>query len=194
MDKAEFVVWAAALQTYFPRYNILPNEAAMELWYQELQDIPADLLTTGLRKWVVTEKWPPTIAELRDVCAEIVQGKAPDWGDAWREVVKAIGRYGIFRPEEAIASMSPLTQEAVRRISWTEICNSSNTDTLRAQFRQVYEIVSKRQVEDRKLPAALKEAIAAVSLPRMEGRHAPALQEAREGLPGAAGGLSGPLR
>lgn len=159
MDKGEFAAWAAALQTYFPRYNIFPNEAAMELWYRELKDVPGDLLTAALRAWVNTEKWPPSIAELRERCAEIVNGPAPDWGDAWKEVVRAIGRYGTMRPEEALADMSELTRRTVERMSWRDICLSENPDTLRAQFRQVYQTVTKREIEDRKLPQELKAAI-----------------------------------
>ncbi len=164
MEKAEFAKWAAALQTYFPRFEIFPNEQAMELWYRELMDIPFELLTAALRAWVATEKWPPTIAELRERSAELVQGKAPDWGTAWKEVVAAIGRYGMARPEEALDSMSPMTQAAVERIGWRDICLSETLDVIRAQFRQCYEIVSKREIEDRKMPAELKEAIQRLQL------------------------------
>ena len=156
MSKTEFAAFAAALQTYFPRFNMLPNREAMELWYMELKDMPSELLTVGLRKWVNTKKWPPTIAELREVCGEISMGKLPDWGEAWNEVSLAVRRYGFMRPEEALESMSPATQAAVCRIGWTQICQSENPDTLRAQFRQVFEIVSKREIEDRKLPQELK--------------------------------------
>ena len=163
MERDEFVTWAAAIQTYFPRFEIFPNEAAMELWFRELQDIPADILTAALRKWVVTEKWPPSIAELRALCAEIVQGKAPDWGKAWGEVIAAIGHFGLYRHDEALSSMSPLTRKTVNRIGWRDMCLSENTDTLRAQFRQIYEICGKREVEDRQIPLALKEAISMIS-------------------------------
>ena len=52
MDKKEFAVIAAALQTYYPRFSLIPNEQAMELWYDGLKDIPADVATAGLKKWV----------------------------------------------------------------------------------------------------------------------------------------------
>jgi len=159
MDENDFFTFAAALQTYFPRYDIFPNEQAMELWYRELKDIPYELLTAALRAWVNTEKWPPSIAELRERCAEIVQGPAPDWGEAWKEVSRAIGRFGTYRPEEALASMSELTRRTVERMGWKDLCLSENPDTVRAQFRQVYQTVSKREIEDRKLPQELKSVI-----------------------------------
>ena len=159
MERDEFKNWIDALQTYYPRFNIIPNPEAISLWYAELGDIPYDLLNTALRKWVNTEKWPPTISELRELCAEIVQGKLPDWGEAWREVEKAIGRYGYDRSQEAFADLSPLTRQAVERIGWRSICMSGNTDVIRAQFRQVFEICAKREIENRLLPAALRDTI-----------------------------------
>ena len=173
MNKKEFAAWVSALQTYFPRYNLLPNAEAISLWFAELGDIPYVLLNAALRKWVNTEKWPPSIAELRALCMEIAQGKPMDWGEAWREVEKAISRYGYMNEEKALDSMSPVTQQAVSKIGWRGICMSENPDTIRAQFRQVFEICVQREIEDRQLPPALKETIAMIggkSVPQLEGR------------------------
>lgn len=164
MKKIEFAAWVSALQTYFPRFNLLPNAEAIELWYRELGEMPFDLLSAALRKWVNTERFPPSIAELREICAEIVQGKPPEWGDGWQEVTKAIARYGIHQESKALESLSPLTRQAASRIGWRDICLSENPEALRAQFRQVYEICQKREIEDRQLPPALKEAIASVGV------------------------------
>ena len=172
MTKKEFAVFAMALKTYFPRDNLLPTEEAMELWYRELQDIPADVATAMLRKWVDTEKWPPSIAEIRSMCSEIANGKLPDWGEAWREVEKAIGHYGYNSEEKALDSMSQVTRSAVLKIGWRGICMSENPDIIRAQFRQVYEICVNREIEDRQLPPALRETIAQIT-----GKSVPMLEE-----------------
>ena len=176
MDKAEFAVIAAALRTYYPRHNLLPNAEAMELWYRDLNDIPAEVLTAALRKWAVTETWPPSLAELRKACGEIVNGPAPDWGDGWSNVMRAVGRYGVHREAEALASLPEMARAAVRRIGWRDICLSDNPETLRAQFRQVYEIVTKRETENRNLPPALREMIGALCL---TGNEQAALPEGR---------------
>lgn len=38
MTKREFGLFAAAIRTYYPRENILPNEQAHDLWFRQLQD------------------------------------------------------------------------------------------------------------------------------------------------------------
>lgn len=169
MTKAEFATIAAAIRTYFPRYTIFPNAEAMDLWFQELRDIPADVLGTALRKWVATNKWPPTIAELRAESRNCVDGKLPDWGEAWAEVTKAVRRYGWARPQEALESMQPTTRAAVERIGWTDICQSENPETIRAQFRQVYEISAARETESRQLPQEVKAMLDGVAVKMIGG-------------------------
>ena len=159
MNKKEFSYWAMALKTFFPRDNLLPTPEAMELWYQELKDLSYQVATAMLRKWANTQKWPPTIAEVRAMCAELASGKLPEWSDAWQEVTKAIGKYGYLDEEGALDSMSPLTVAAVEKIGWRAICFSENPDTIRAQFRQVFQICANREIEDRQLTPELKETI-----------------------------------
>ena len=65
MTKKEFAQFTMAMQTYFPKEQLFPNEEAMKLWYQEIKDIPLQILTLALRKWVNISKWSPSICELR---------------------------------------------------------------------------------------------------------------------------------
>ena len=163
MDKNEFSIWAAALRTYFPRYNMLPNAEAMDLWYQELKDLPYDVAASALRKWTNQEKWPPSIAEVRAYAGELVNGPAPDWGEGWQEVQRAIRRYGWSREKEAMESLSPSARTAAQRIGWMDICCSENIETLRAQFRQVYQVIVEREHRDALIAPAVKEMISGIS-------------------------------
>lgn len=64
MTEQEFAKFAMGLKTYYPRENLLPNRPAMELWYRQLQDLPYEVAETALNKWVSTNKWSPSIAEI----------------------------------------------------------------------------------------------------------------------------------
>lgn len=64
MTRKEFAAFAMALQTYFPREQLLPNKQAMELWYMQLKDIPLPIAEMALQKWVATNKWSPSISEI----------------------------------------------------------------------------------------------------------------------------------
>lgn len=162
MDKKEFSIWASALRTYFPRYNLLPNPEALALWYQELKDLPYEVASAALRKWVGQEKWPPSIAEIRSYAGELINGPAPDWGDGWQEVARAVRRYGWCREKEAMDSLSPSARMAAERIGWRSICESENPETLRAQFRQVFQVVAEREKQDALMAPELRTLIAGI--------------------------------
>ena len=157
MTKKEFAMFTMALKTYYPRENLLPNEQAMELWFKQLEDIPYQVAETGLNKWVALNKWSPSIADIREMASEIVNGELPDWGDAWEEVCKAIRCYGSYRALEALESLSPLARKATERMGFTNLCMSENVSADRANFRMIYETLAERQKRDAQLPAQLKE-------------------------------------
>ena len=110
MDKKEFGLFASALRTYYPKEQILPNQQAMELWYRELQDIPFPVAEATLRQWVATNKWSPSIAEIREVAATVQHGSVKDWGEAWEQVLMAVRKYGIYNQGKALDSMDPMTR------------------------------------------------------------------------------------
>lgn len=164
MTRQEFWQFAAAIRTYYSRENILPNEQAMELWYRQLQDIPFPVAEAILAKWVATNKWSPSIADIRDGVAEIQNGgPAPDWGEAWDQAMNAIRRFGSYDEDGALASLPPLTRETVRRLGYKSLCWSENQVADRANFRQVYEILSKRKVETDKIPLPVRETLKALT-------------------------------
>lgn len=156
MTKKEFAMFAMALKTYYPRENLLPNEQSMELWFNQLQDIPYEVAETGLNKWVALNKWSPSIADIREMASELVNGELPDWGDAWEEVCKAIRCYGSYRALEALESLSPLARKATERMGFTNLCMSENPSADRANFRMIYENLAEREKKDAQLPTGLK--------------------------------------
>ena len=156
MNKQEFSKWVMALKTYYPREQLLPNAQAIELWFQELHDIPMNVAEAALRKWVAVSKWSPTIAEIREMCVDVKRGDAPDWSDGWAQVQLAIRRFGCYRPAEAMASLDPITRETVRRLGFHNLCVSENPMSDRKQFRDTFEIMAKREQMRLQLPIELQ--------------------------------------
>lgn len=169
MDRKQFAMVAAALQTYYPRENLLSTKQALELWFAQLQDIPYEVAEMALNRWVATEKWPPTIADIREQAANIAAGDLEDWGEGWRQVVSAIGVYGYCNPQEALDSMDEITRECVRRLGWMELCMSENATADRANFRAMYEALKERKKKERQTPEAIRLMIAGIQQ-KQQGR------------------------
>lgn len=162
MTPDNFSVFVATLQTVFPWASLIPNEAAMDIWFRKLEDIPDHVANAVLSKWLDTHSAPPSIAEIRAEAASLTNGPLPTWSDGWAQVQKAVGRYGYLRREEALASMDELTRATVKNLGWQQICESENIDNIRANFRMAYEALAKRKQEDRLLSAGAKEELSAI--------------------------------
>lgn len=64
MNRQQFGQFAMALKTYYPKENILPNNQAMELWFNQLGDLDYMIAQEVLNNWVRKSKWSPSIAEI----------------------------------------------------------------------------------------------------------------------------------
>ena len=149
MNKQEILKAVAPLQLAF-KGNL--DDARMRLYVEMLSDIPPQILEAAVKKLIMTNKFLPSIAEIRETAYGIkgtVSGTAaPDESEAWGEVVKAIQSVGYYgKPKfshEAITT-------AVNNIGWQDICMTTydGMNTLRAQFRRAYQLAAQRQKDNR---------------------------------------------
>ena len=156
MDKKEFALFASALRTYYPKEKLLPNEQAMQLWFSQLQDIPYDVAEVTLNKWVATNKWSPSIADIREQAIEVSYGAGKDWGEAWQDVLRAIRYYGSYQELEALENLDETTRKVVKRLGFRNLCFSEDISVDRANFRMIYEQQAQRDKQDAQLPPRLK--------------------------------------
>lgn len=159
MTRDEFRTFAAAMKTFFPREQLLPNAAAMELWYQELSDIPNDVAIAALRKYVSTNKFSPTIADIREMAVTVTQGEKPDWSEGWRQLELAIRKYGQYNIPDAMASMDDITRDTVKRLGYRNLCMSENVMADRANFRMIFEQLADRRQKEQQMPFSLSQLI-----------------------------------
>lgn len=149
MNKQEILKAVAPLQLAF-KGNL--DDARMRLYVEMLSDIPPQILEAAVKKLIMTNKFLPSIAEIRETAYGIkgtISGTAaPDESEAWGEVVKAIQSVGYYRKpkfsHEAITT-------AVNNIGWQDICMTTydGMNTLRAQFRRAYQLAAQRQKDNR---------------------------------------------
>lgn len=162
MNKKEFSLFASALKTYYPKEKLLPNEQAMELWYQQLQDIPYKLAEVVLNKWVAIEKWSPSIADIRQQATELASGEPKDWGDGWEQVERAIRYIGLYNEDEAMKSFDDITRQVVKRLGFVNLCLSENVAADRANFRMLYDQITNRQNQNNQLPERIRNVIQSI--------------------------------
>ena len=163
MTEKEFGMLVMGMRSFYQKENILPTKEAMSLWYQELQDIPYEVAQAGLRKYVATNKWSPTIAEIREMASSVMNGAIPDWSESWEKVCTALRKFGRNRAVEGMATLDEITRETVKRIGgFTYLCNSENVVADRSRFEQVYNAIAERKKKENQLSMPLKRIISGI--------------------------------
>lgn len=163
MTAKEFGFLADAIKTYFPRDNVLPTENALRLWYAELKDIPYQIAYAALRKYVLTNKFAPTIADIREQVAELNSQNEENLNEttAWQLVWKAICNSGYHAEEEfeklpetvkrAVGSASQLRQWGLSEV------NDNTISYWKSDFQRIYRLEQQKELERIKLsPDVLK--------------------------------------
>lgn len=165
----EFKSVVKVLKSTYTGPNFLPDADAVTAWYYMLKDINFEVLKAAAYKYAMTNKFPPTVADLRDMALSVTNGDIPLWSDGWEQVQKAIRKYGSYNPAAAFAMMDSLTADTVRRLGWNELCMSENPVADRANFRVIYEQLADRKHKEDKLPAGLTQLIESMRVGLLEG-------------------------
>ena len=155
MTREEFSILAKGMKAVYTQPSFLPDGDALNVWYTLLKDLDYMVVQTAIQKYMLTQKNPPVIADIREMCANVIGGDKPLWSDGWEEVVMAIRRYGSYNEEKALENMSDITKQCVRRLGYQNLCRSEEISIERANFRMIYEQIVNREEEKRKLPAQM---------------------------------------
>lgn len=170
MEKEQFIVLAKALKSAYSKADFLPDDKAIKVWFAMLQDIPYEILNLAIQKHIMTNTFPPTIAELRSASADIVTDEAGDWTEAWGKVLDVVSRCGLQNAREGLAELDESTVEAVKRVGYWSICNSENIGVERANFRAAYESIIARKKSEVVVSPRLLEQIGDVKKISSENR------------------------
>ena len=162
MTREEFAKITMAIKScYQKETNLFANEQIVKIWYEHLKDLDYMTLQVALSAWIDTNKWSPSIADLREMCTKICDGTPSDWSEAWEKVMYAITVYGRNNKQGAMDYFDVVTRTAVCRIGWFTLCTSEDISIERAKFRQIFQIVKKEHIENQQLHPGIRKVIEA---------------------------------
>lgn len=122
------------------------GENTLPVWRRLLDDVPDEVLMAAVVHHTTHNKWPPSIAELRQCSFEAVQGPQLTAGEAWDRVIRCAGKYGWPRPDMAEREMGPVIWRCVMALGgWQYVCGSEDAMADRAHFMKIYDQIHERE-------------------------------------------------
>jgi hypothetical protein len=130
----------AILLAAYPTARVGADGARIaDVYGRMLEDLDVEATTRAIKRIIRTSRFLPTVAEIRAAALEVADGAARAPGDAWGDVLRAIGRYGANRtPGVEFCFADPLVARAVQSLGWRELCLSEVGYADRARFVELY--------------------------------------------------------
>jgi len=163
MTREETKVILSTIATVYPP-NLLPSitELTVNIWFQLLQDMEYKNATSAVATWISTNKYPPTIADIRSIVAHamLAKGDGEMSGDeAWSLLINAIRHYGRYDKEGAIRHMGPSVWKIASR-DWRYYCDilEEQVPNEKSRFLKTWAAEQKKEVERLQIPVSIQEA------------------------------------
>ena len=165
MEREEFKILVKAMKAVYAQSTFIPDQDPFNVWYALLQDLTYEQANLAVQKYMITEKFPPTIADIRQKANEIVQ---PDVEiltelEAWSLVRKALRNSG-YHAEEEFAKLPEACRIAVGSPANLEEWAMMDTDEVetveQSHFIRNYRTAQKRMKEEAMIPANMRTLIA----------------------------------
>ena len=181
----DFRTIMTALSTAYPRDNFISNETAFNLWYSALHDLDYATLKKAAQSYIMLNKFPPTIADIRRIACDMVLPADEIAAEAWNRLMKALGQAGSPDAVERWQKLPEVTRELVGGFSefreWSMLPITDLMTVHRPMFIKRFEERMKQKRLAAPLPVQLRKP------ERMLEEHLPPLIEDREERPARQG-------
>lgn len=155
MTESQAAKLVAVLIAAYQQPQAKLDQKSAAIYERMLMDLDYMAASAAVERLLATSKWPPSIAEIREATASLQLGEVAPGGEAWGKVLRAIGKYGRNRvPTAEFFGGDEVALDAVRALSWRELCDSENQAADRARFIELYDKLAE-QTRRKQLSAAL---------------------------------------
>jgi hypothetical protein len=144
MQKQECAVLVGMIASAYPSWK--PTQETVSVYVELLSDLDKNEAQNALRSLLMASEYPPAVAAIRKKVLESRDGAPLLKAEAWELVMHLVRRYGTY---ERPAIEDYVTQQVVNSLGWRELCTSTNTDTIRAQFFRLYDEVAQKHLEEK---------------------------------------------
>lgn len=165
MTRDNFKILVKAMKAVYSSENFIADKDAFDVWFELLKDLPYEQANLAIQKYMTSEKFPPTIADIRTKATEIIAPAEESMSElqAWALVQKAIRNSG-YNSEEEFERLPEACKIAVGTPAnlreWALMDSDQVATVEQSHFIRNYRAAVQRIKDDAKLPEKMKLLIA----------------------------------
>lgn len=157
MEREEFKILVKAMKAVYADPRFIADKDAFDVWFTLLKDISYEQAHIAVQRYMMTNKYPPTIADIREKVMECLRPELQEMSEleAWSLVRNGI-RNSIYHAEEEFRKLPEACQKAVGTPAMMREWATMNADELetveQSHFIRNYRVAIERIKTDAKLP------------------------------------------
>ena len=170
MTKADAAKLVAIVVTAYPNYDKFKDakavEATVNLWAIMFESDPGGIVGLAVKKHIATSKWPPSVAEIRELMLESQHPELVPPDQAWAAVSDLLYSEGEYNHGDLYRQLPPLIARTVETIGWGNLyemhrsyCRGGKPGMDRVAFMQQYTPMYEREKAKAMTPRAISAGI-----------------------------------
>lgn len=187
MTKKETAQVLAAISSAYPNHDRFASEQAVEgmatIWAATFAEDDAKLVQLAVAKHIQTNKWPPSIAEIREImlaiqCPDMIE---PD--EAWIAVTDLLYAGGDY--EDQSDKLPELIRTAVKAVGWSNLRELRRQAVVggkpgldRVAFMDIYKPLYERERQRQQVAPNIRKAIDSITA-NLSGESRKMIEKAR---------------
>lgn len=182
MTQKETIKLIGIITMAYPNFDKFKDEnhirSMVAVWADIFSEDNAGLVGLAVKQHISTSKWPPSIAEIRELMTRIQHPDIIPPDEAWAVVAKYLSVAGEYCHRDYHRELPAAIAETIDAIGYGQLYamhvayargSASKAGLDRVAFLQAYEEKVERQRKQAMLPPALRERIEAVSAAQSDG-------------------------
>lgn len=169
MQRKDVVKVLMMIQAAYPNYKPQDKTIAVNTWYMMLKDYEKEVVEAALKIYIAsdTSGFAPAIGQLIDKIKSVTSPNELNGMEAWSLVSNAL-RNGYYGAEQEFEKLPVPVQKAVgspdNLRNWSQSDSKSIETVIQSNFMRTYETELKRQNEELKIPADVRQLISSISV------------------------------
>lgn len=169
MTREETIKLIGIITMAYPNFDKFRDEkhirSMVSVWADMFSEDDAGLVALAIKEHISTSKWPPSIAEIRELMTRIVNPNIIPPDEAWEIVAKYLYIAGEYCHRDYRAELPKAIAESIDAIGYGQLYalhvayargSSSKAGLDRVAFLQTYEEKMERQRRKAMLPESLR--------------------------------------
>lgn len=140
------------------------DEVLAAVYYAKLKDLTPGAFQLAVDHWLSTnsDRWLPSIPELKELALEYQNGRRMHWQEAWSRILEAADIFSPHckhRADRAHQIVGPDLMEHVRILGGFLAIMEASTTTLSVKqtiFRETYQRTEREKIERQMLPEGMR--------------------------------------